>query len=311
MGTSEFQVRDIRKQPFVWYDRAIIEHFGKVVGVYGHAVYSALAMHANSKGQNCYPSYSTIANYYGMSRRQVIREIERLAELKLISIQLQAATNSRGKGRETNIFTLLELPLTGDYQSPVTTSPITSDCESPVLVTTSHPNNMNINNIKGTTVAATQPAAKAKAPELKVVDPWEKPPREKKSPLKAVPKPKPEPADATMQNEAVKVYCDIIRLTPDIALRKEIAARVTDKERWATVLKDWLGHPNWSKWNVMGQLDRYDQWEVTNGAKRTGTNGRSAMGAIGGRATGQSTTGAAISAIRNKPASAEPFRWND
>lgn len=139
-----------------------------------------------------------------------------------------------------------------------------------------------IDYITETTIAATQPAATAKAPDLKVVDPWEKPPKEKKSPLKAVPKPKPE-ADATMQNEAVKIYCDIIRLTPDVALRKEIAARVTDKERWATVLKDWLGHPNWSKWNVMGQLDRYDQWEVTNGAKRTGTNGRSVMAANGVR----------------------------
>lgn len=162
--TDQFQVRDRRKHPHIWYHKAIIEKYGKQLGVYGHSVYAALTLHADNTAQDCYPSYSKIADYYGISRRQVIREIEKLVELKLVKVDIQVVPNSKGHGKETNRFTLLDLPdedntsdyqsdldeKTGDYQSPVTTSHPTSDYQSPVPVTTSHPNYTHNNYTHGT-----------------------------------------------------------------------------------------------------------------------------------------------------------------
>jgi hypothetical protein len=108
----------------------------------------------------------------------------------------------------------------------------------------------------------------------------------KKKPLKAVPKPVPKPHEPFMDNEAVIAYRDIVRWTPDVALRKEIAERVTDLERWKLVLKDWLGRPKWLKSNVIGQLDRYDRWEEVSNVNRTGTNRGSTFSQNGGYTQG-------------------------
>jgi DNA-binding MarR family transcriptional regulator len=62
---------------------AIYEEFGAKLGPQGLAVYIALSRHAGQKGE-CYPSHETIACHIGMSRRQVIREIHKLVELKLL-----------------------------------------------------------------------------------------------------------------------------------------------------------------------------------------------------------------------------------
>lgn len=248
---ARFQVRDIRKSPFVWYNKAIIERYGAILGVYGHAVYSALAMYADNTQQTCYPSYDKIAGLYGMSRRQVIREIEKLEKLGLLRIEKQVAPNDMGHGRETNIFTLLDIPTempvvesnsgdmtTSDYQSPVTTSHqsnnATSDYQSPPLVTTSHPNYTHDNYTHEDRESVNAP-----------------------TPITPKPSKNPKSVAPFMDNEAVLIYKDLAHNTPVEAVRAEIAARVTNLSKWRDIVTDWVMH-GYNPRNLRGMLDKYD-----------------------------------------------------
>lgn len=163
MATNDnFHIRDIRKSPFVWYDRAIIEKYGRDLGPFGHSVYAALCLHADNKGQTCTPSYKTIAEYYGMSRRQVLRELDKLVELGLVAKTTRKVKSEDKKNNLTNEYTLLDLPglvtmshQAGDYESP------RSDYQSPGVVTTSHPNYTHEINTNITTAVACAEQPKA------------------------------------------------------------------------------------------------------------------------------------------------------
>ena len=115
------------------------------LGVHAIAVYNVLALHANEE-QVCWPSHSTIAKLTGMSQRQVIREVERLAEYNIVSIQ------SRQAERKSGIVTLLDKSEWIDVEhmtrshmsdSHMTRSHMTYDSESYEHMTPSHINNTN------------------------------------------------------------------------------------------------------------------------------------------------------------------------
>lgn len=67
-----------------WIDNQLLDRFGPRLGVYGLAVYTALARCANRE-RECHPSYQRIADAIGCSRRQVIREMARLESLGLVT----------------------------------------------------------------------------------------------------------------------------------------------------------------------------------------------------------------------------------
>lgn len=181
--------------------------YGRVLGPYGIAVYNVLCLHADGKSQQAFPSYQTIADLSGMSRRQVIRTIKKLEALNLIHVE-------RSNGEAPNRITLLAIsawkrldpvnrkadqvpqsqphgeadrPVTlshppGDSESPVTLSHPPGDSESPPPVTLSHPNKTHINktqitNIKGgkglavMSSPASGKAARPSGPEGDL-DPW-------------------------------------------------------------------------------------------------------------------------------------------
>lgn len=79
----------------------IRDGYGAELGPYAIAVYNAIAVHANQE-QEAWPSHGTIAKLTGMSARQVMREIEALAEYNIISVI------SRAEERKPAIITLLD-----------------------------------------------------------------------------------------------------------------------------------------------------------------------------------------------------------
>jgi hypothetical protein len=135
-----FQVRDSRISNRYAVDNAFIRGgWGAAVGPYGIAVYDVLCLHADAHTQDAWPSYSTIADLTGMSRRQAIRKIAELERLGLVHKEQERDE----EGRVTrNIYYLTDQSQWrdpgdcespgGDCQSPG------SDYESPGLVTESH-----------------------------------------------------------------------------------------------------------------------------------------------------------------------------
>ena len=80
---STFPVRDERPEGWFRIDHALLEEYGKDMGPYGIAVYTALAHHVNAQ-RSCWPSYARLAKLTGMSRVKVITTIEQLEQLGVI-----------------------------------------------------------------------------------------------------------------------------------------------------------------------------------------------------------------------------------
>jgi len=104
-------IRDNRRGNWFWMDNAIVDCYGKRLGVYGAAVYMALCRHAADGDQSTFVSKRTISDEFGCSYRQVTRELQKLTELGLIHVEEHV--NKHGQG--TNTYVLLSPPQ--DYQS--------------------------------------------------------------------------------------------------------------------------------------------------------------------------------------------------
>lgn len=126
---APLRVRDRRKPGWAWFERAVLDRYGATIGPDGIAVYMVLAAYANNDEQSSFPSYQTIADKIGRSRRQVIRTIAHLEQLGLIA---KAPRYDAGAEPSSNLYILLELRPGGDTQS------LGSDTQSPQVVTTSH-----------------------------------------------------------------------------------------------------------------------------------------------------------------------------
>jgi len=105
MSAGSFQIRDARPG-FLRVDNDLYDRYGAELGPYGLAVYMALCRYANVASE-CWPSYATIAQGTGMSRRKVIYEIRKLEDLGVIEVQRNRDTS--------NVFVLLD---TGAQRAP-------------------------------------------------------------------------------------------------------------------------------------------------------------------------------------------------
>ena len=132
---APFTVQDRRRKGFFTLDNALFDQYGSQLKAHGLAVYVALARFVNQDGA-CWPSLATIAKRTGMSRMQVIREIGKLQELRLIAVEHQQG--EKGEYR-SNIYILLDIP------EVVTAREQGSNTQLPPLVTTSdHPSNTQL-----------------------------------------------------------------------------------------------------------------------------------------------------------------------
>lgn len=100
-----FRVADARRRGYFTVDNIILDQYGERLGPYGLAVYVALCRFANAD-QECWPSHATVAKRTGMSRRQVGREIAKLADLRLILVTPQYDAESQV--HHSNLYTLLD-----------------------------------------------------------------------------------------------------------------------------------------------------------------------------------------------------------
>jgi hypothetical protein len=108
-----FDVRDIRNRNWLWTRRELIRAHGQELGVYGVAVYVALASFADTKTQSrANPSISTLAELLGISRNKVRDGIRKLAELDWIAYRSREADSGR---RTSHEFRLLECPVEDPY----------------------------------------------------------------------------------------------------------------------------------------------------------------------------------------------------
>ena len=97
--------------PFTMIDRALL--LSEDLNVYQKVIYCILCAYASNADKRCYPSYSTIAEKAGCSRKKAIDTIAELIKLNLITKQKQF----NGKGENTsNIYNIRTQPQKGDVR---------------------------------------------------------------------------------------------------------------------------------------------------------------------------------------------------
>jgi len=92
----------------------LLDLYGKELGPHGIAVYTALARFANGDSE-CWPTYRTITERTGVSRTQIVREIDKMDGLKIISITRRV--DEKGQ-RTSHLYTLLDIVGGGTTQVP-------------------------------------------------------------------------------------------------------------------------------------------------------------------------------------------------
>jgi hypothetical protein len=137
------QIKDEREKDFYIAQRALVRHAGKIIKVWGCAVYNSLLSHAD-EGRECWPGLMTIATEFGMSRMQVIRSIDLLASLNMIRVYKEKGKSNKYHLIDAKYWRLDQVvtgsdqsqgkPVTGSDQlkaEPVTGSDYTSNSQLP------------------------------------------------------------------------------------------------------------------------------------------------------------------------------------
>ena len=93
-GDEEFEVIDLRKNPFFGTDNKIFEKYCPTIGVIGFALYVAYSYYTHNKGY-CYPSQTTIANKLSISVPTIEKYNKILEKNKLIKIERKTGFNNR------------------------------------------------------------------------------------------------------------------------------------------------------------------------------------------------------------------------
>lgn len=104
MSTTRALLEDGRTIDCLWLENWTIDDLGKQLGPYGFAVYITLRRFAEN-GQTCSPSQKKIAEYLGISKVQVRREIKKLEELGLVKVTLRQGEDG---GSNSNLYTLIK-----------------------------------------------------------------------------------------------------------------------------------------------------------------------------------------------------------
>jgi chromosomal replication initiation ATPase DnaA len=82
------RIRDRRRGKRYFIDREFVFNgYSGLLGPFAAAIYNVLSAHVGNDSQACHLYYSTLALETGMSRRQVIREIKRLEQYRLVEIE--------------------------------------------------------------------------------------------------------------------------------------------------------------------------------------------------------------------------------
>jgi Helix-turn-helix domain len=83
----------------------IIDEYLPQIGVYGFTIYTVIKRHLNQKTSQCNPSYGTIARKIGIDRSTVIRYVNKLKALNLISPLLRFKEDGSPTSNQYNFQT--------------------------------------------------------------------------------------------------------------------------------------------------------------------------------------------------------------
>jgi len=94
-------IRDNREPGWFWSPNELLDIYGPIIGVYGIAVYMALARRADNTSQKTWPGLRSMAKTLGTGRRQVREAIEKLEAAGVITVERRP--------RQTHRYTLVNL----------------------------------------------------------------------------------------------------------------------------------------------------------------------------------------------------------
>lgn len=144
MSDQHFKIRDKRGTNRYFVDNKFLKEYGAKLGPYSIAVYNVLVMRADFDTQAYKTSYQTIADLTGMSRRQAMREVEKLVSHNIIAKEVKWHPSETGKKVYTDPeFTLLHPDQWGNTDSIMDTrtsdtQSLPIDSQSPEVMTPSH-----------------------------------------------------------------------------------------------------------------------------------------------------------------------------
>ncbi|RIK38001.1 MAG: hypothetical protein DCC55_22440 [Chloroflexi bacterium] len=137
-------LRDNRQPGFCIIDNELLDEYAPRIGAYGVAVYALIVRFAGRKDA-AFPSYQTIADRIGISRRKAISTVQALLDMGLIEKTKRVGPT----GNTSNLYTLLDLkkPSPGACDAPpgaCDAPPGVCDappgaCDAPPLVHVMHP----------------------------------------------------------------------------------------------------------------------------------------------------------------------------
>ena len=224
---------DGRRMPFAWFDKSIVDTYGKQLGVNALSVYMLLISYANRE-QQCFPSLRFIADKFQISRTTVVKALADLEAAGLISI-----THRRNpKGDATsNLYTILGA-VGGSVREPPSRGG--GSAGEPQVV-------QQVNQ-GGSPDGHEQEVINKKEFNKKDATDAQRPSRERA----------PKPKDERLNHPIIVAYRDVCRVTPNDVQRGEMLAAVADVDAWRAVLTEWMGR-GWRPGNVTGQIEKYLQ----------------------------------------------------
>lgn len=131
--SNQIQIRDRRGGNRYFIDNALLKGgWGKKdkLGPYGIAIYNALCMFANADNQTAWPSYQTLAELTGMSRRQAILMMDKLIAYNIVN----KISNYHENGQTSNIYELLRPDVWRSVPYEPQSPPSEQDAPPPVNV---------------------------------------------------------------------------------------------------------------------------------------------------------------------------------
>ena len=103
----DFDVRDTRNSNWLWMRRELLREHGDELGVYGIAVYAALASFVDASN-TAYPSVQSIADMVDCSTNKVRESINQLCQLGWLGYEERHVESGR---QTSHLFYLLEAPI--------------------------------------------------------------------------------------------------------------------------------------------------------------------------------------------------------
>ena len=247
MTTETIQIRDNRGGERYFIDNCLIKEYGKVLGVYGIAIYNVIAVYANNDTQKAWPSYNTIADTIGCSRRKVIEMMNLMEDLGMIS---RSARFTDLGDNDSNIVTLLNRDgwkkVGRSLHVGSASDALPSEQDAPP--THSQP---LVNPMHGGSAsdAPKQDSSNKTNNESEL---------ESDSPKKATPPKKPKATSAPMP-EVIIIYRSVFRLCPRKETWPKLADKIGDRlDQWREVCEAWNFQQNNPK-NLTGLVDWLNQ----------------------------------------------------